>query len=82
MQSISVCGFLFRKTASHLALPPCFGAGIDLSEEKFTARHSVDSDGFLTAVYPDREKTTLASVINIVSEWPLAQDWFIAAKLE
>lgn len=73
----------FQKKLSVIpTLSTWFGGGIDISQEKFTTRHAIDSQGFLTAVYPDREKTTLAGVINVVSEWPLAQDWIIAAKLE
>ena len=59
-----------------------FGAGIDLSQEKLTTRHTVDSDGFLTEVFPDRKEITLAGIINVVGEWPLKDNWIIAAKLE
>lgn len=59
-----------------------FGAGIDISQEKFTARHTVDSDGFLINAYPDREGANVAGVINVVSEWSLPRNWMIAAKLE
>lgn len=63
-------------------LPIWFGAGIDISQERFTSRHTVDVDGFLITSYPDREETNLAGIVNIVSEWPLTRDWIIAAKLE
>lgn len=58
------------------------GAGIDISQENFMTRHTVDSDGFLIKAYPDREGTSVAGVVNAVSEWPLAHAWNIAAKLE
>lgn len=59
-----------------------FGAGLDISQEKFTTRHTVDSDGFLIKAYPDRERANLAGVINVVSEWSLTRNRMIAAKLE
>ena len=59
-----------------------YGAGIDISQENFTTRHTVDSDGFLIKAYPDREETNLSGVINLVSEWSLTHRWSIAAKLE
>ena len=59
-----------------------FGAGLDISQEKFTTRHTVDRDGFLIKAYPDREGANVAGVINVVSEWSLPRNWIIAAKLE
>lgn len=59
-----------------------FGAGIDISQEKFTTRYTIDSDGFLIKAYPDLEETSMAAIINIVSEWSVTRDWIIAAKLE
>ena len=59
-----------------------FGAGLDISQEKFTTRHTVDSDGFLIKAYPDREGKNLAGIVNVVSEWSLPRNWIIAAKFE
>jgi hypothetical protein len=59
-----------------------YGAGIDISQEKFTTRYTVDNDGFLIKAYPDLEETSLAAIINVVSEWSVTRDWIIAAKLE
>jgi hypothetical protein len=59
-----------------------FGAGIDISQEHFTTRHTVDNDGYLISAYPNLEETTAAGIINIISEWSMTRDWVIAAKLE
>jgi len=61
---------------------PWFGVGIGASSVTYTTRHTVDSDGFLLAAWPDREQTSIALLLNIVSEWPLTRNWDIGAKLE
>jgi len=61
---------------------PWFGVGIGVSRVTYTTRHTIDSDGFLLAAYPDREQTSIALLLNIASEWPLARNWDIGVKLE
>jgi len=61
---------------------PWFGVGIGASRVTYTTRHTTDPDGFLLAAYPDREQTSIVLLLNIVSEWPLARNWDIGAKLE
>ena len=58
------------------------GAGVDISQAKYTTRHTVDDEGFLLETYPDRKETTAAGVINIVGEWSLTRVWTIGAKPE
>lgn len=59
-----------------------FGVGVDISQAKYTSRHSIDSDGFLLETFSDREEIAAAGVINILGEWSLNRDWFIGVKLE
>ena len=61
---------------------PWFGLGIGVSQASYTTRYTVDADGFLLAVYPDRKQTSVALLLNVMSKWPLAKDWDIAARLE
>lgn len=61
---------------------PWLGAGIDLSNASYSARHTKDSEGFLIQAYPDREETDVSILLNLISEWSLQQDWTIGAKLE
>ncbi len=61
---------------------PWFGVGIAASRATYTTRHIVDADGFLIDTYPDREQTSVALLLNVVSEWSLTRDWDIGAKLE
>jgi hypothetical protein len=61
---------------------PWFGIGIGVSQASYTTRYTADADGFLLAVYPDRKQTSVALLLNVVNEWPLGQNWDIAAKLE
>lgn len=58
------------------------GAGVDLSQAKYTTRHIVDEDGFLLATYSDRDETMMAGVLNIIGEWSLSPVWTIGGKLE
>lgn len=58
------------------------GAGLDVSRNEYTSRYSVDNDGFLLNTYPDRTNTAWGINAQIISEWPLAKDWDLAAKLE
>lgn len=64
------------------AWAPWFGVGIGVSHVAYTTRYTVDSDGYLLAVYPDRKQTSIAFLLNVVSEWPLTPKWDIAAMLE
>lgn len=58
------------------------GGGMDISQAIYTARHTVDSDGFLLDVYPKREEMTAAGVLNVFGEWSMTPVWTIGAKLE
>ena len=64
------------------AWAPWFGVGMGVSQVSYTTRHTVDADGYLLDVYPDREQTAVALLFNMVSEWPLTRNLDIAAKLE
>ena len=64
------------------AWSPWFGAGIDLSNNHFSTRHTKDSEGFLIETFDDRDETNLSLLINMLSEWSLQKDWTVGAKLE
>lgn len=61
---------------------PWFGVGLGVSQATYTKRHTKDADGYLLEAYPDRDQTSIALLLNVVSEWPLTKNWDIAAKLE
>ena len=61
---------------------PWFGAGVDLSNNKYSTRHTKDSDGFLIEAFDDRDETSLSLLLNVLSEWSLQKDWTVGAKLE
>ena len=58
------------------------GAGLDVSRNEYTSRYSVDNDGFLLNTYADRTDTAWGLNVQIISEWPVAKDWDLAAKFE
>ncbi len=70
----------------HLPLMPgwvaWFGAGLGVSQTRYTTRHSIDSDGYLLARYPDRRDTGAALLLNVISEWAVSRHWHVAVKLE
>jgi hypothetical protein len=61
---------------------PWLGAGLDLSQAKYTLRHTKDSEGYLLDKYPDRSEVAVSLLVNAVSEWSIARDWSLAFKLE
>lgn len=61
---------------------PWLGAGLDVSNAKYSKRHTKDIDGFLIQSFPDRSETDASLVLNMVSEWALQQNWSFGAKLE
>lgn len=61
---------------------PWFGAGVDLSNNKYSTRHTKDSDGFLIESFDDRDETSFSLLLNVLSEWSLQKDWTVGAKLE
>lgn len=58
-----------------------FGGGLDVSRNKYSRRYTVDSGGFLLNTYADRSDTAVGVVTQLVIDWPVAQNWDIAAKL-
>ena len=69
----------FRLTKSW---SPWFGAGVDVSSTKYSARHTMDSEGFLLQQFDDRDEIGVSLLVNFVSEWVLHKEWSFAAKLE
>jgi len=61
---------------------PWFGAGIDLSDNQYTTRHTKDTDGYLIEAFDDRKETEFSLLLNMLSEWSLQKDWTVGAKLE
>lgn len=61
---------------------PWLGVGMDVSRNRYSKRYTVDSDGYLLATYPDRSTTAVGISVHAISEWALARDWDLSAKLE
>jgi hypothetical protein len=61
---------------------PWFGVGLDLSQAKYTLRHTKDNEGFLAERFPDRDEVAVSLLVNAISEWTIARDWSVALKLE
>ncbi len=58
------------------------GAGLGVSQTHYTARHTIDSEGYLLARYPDRQDIGAALLLNATSEWPVSRHWSLGVKLE
>jgi len=61
---------------------PWFGLGLDVSQAKYTLRHTKDAEGYLADRFPDRDEVAVSFLLNAISEWSIARDWSIALKLE
>lgn len=61
---------------------PWFGGGIQVSRDRFHERHTVDAQGYLNQVLPDRSQTETAVILNASSEWRMDWNWDIGVKLE
>jgi hypothetical protein len=61
---------------------PWLGLGLDLSQAKYTLRHTKDSKGFLDERFSDRDEVAVSLLVNAISEWSIAGDWSVALKLE
>ena len=68
------------------AWAPWLGAGLDVSQAKYTQRHTKYSEGFYKGfrkdIYPDRTEVAVSLLVNAVSEWTIGRDWSLAFKLE
>jgi len=84
-QNISSAGVRFSLQKSFrvtTSWSPWLGVGVSVSSTQYTARHTVDSDGYLLQQYDDRDEFGVSLLINFVSEWVLGKEWSVAAKLE
>ncbi len=59
-----------------------FGMGLGVRHDTYTARHTIDNEGFLRARFADRRETRAEAVLNFMSEWSLGRDWRFGLKLE
>lgn len=61
---------------------PWLGIGGGLYQEEFTRRHSVDSAGFLTGTYPDRDVTQFVISFDAMHEWELTRNMDLAVRVK
>lgn len=61
---------------------PWLGIGVGLYQEEFTRRHTVDSAGFLTGTYPDRDVTQFVIAFDAMHEWELTNSVDLAVRVK
>ena len=61
---------------------PWLGVGVDLSQNSYSSRHTVDDDGFLQNRFADRSEIDPGLIFNLISETELNRDWEMGVKLE
>lgn len=61
---------------------PWFGGGLQFSRDQFHERHTVDAQGYLNQILPNRDESETAVIVNASSEWRMDWDWDIGVKLE
>lgn len=57
------------------------GVGAAYSDVEFTLRHLVDSDGFLTQQFPDRDESYFSLMANITKEFTITEHIEIGADI-
>lgn len=66
----------------NLTLPgkPWFGVGLQVEQENYSLRHTVDEEGFLLQNYPDRDNLALSVLVDAATEWRLSRRWDVSGK--
>ena len=60
---------------------PWAGAGLGISQDQYTKRYVVDSEGYLDHSLPDRTKINFGMRLSAGVEWLLLNDWTAGAQL-
>ena len=63
-------------------ISPWLGMGVSGSIDRFTKRHTMDSEGFLQKRFDDRQQTSIGFVISAVQEWEVNRDWSVGLQAE
>jgi len=61
---------------------PWLGAGLTVSQTRYSTRHTEASDGYLLQKLDDRSSNTLGFVINAVVDWEVKRNWFAGLKAD
>lgn len=70
----SLAGWFQRRFRFGRSFKPWFGLGLQADILDITARHNIDSSGFLTNTYPDRSETGLGMSVNFSNEWNISKN--------
>lgn len=61
---------------------PWLGAGIDLSQSRYSKRFNVDMDGYLAETFPTRSTLNTGVVLNATHEWSFGSGFHVSTQLE
>lgn len=82
-QAITRLGARFTlQSRLNLLLPgkPWFGVGLQIAQENYSLRHTIDEEGFLLEAYPDRDTLAVSMLMDAATEWRLSRRWDVGAK--
>jgi hypothetical protein len=65
-------GYAWRFRASR-ELKPWVTLGLRLTQAEYTGRHTVDSDGFLIATFPDQTETAANATASVSNVWSVSK---------
>ena len=68
-------GYYQRRFRITRNFKPWLGVGMAVNYLDFTARHNIDSDGYLSAVYPDRKGAVFNLGVNANYSFELSRRW-------
>lgn len=60
---------------------PWAGAGVGISQDQYSKRYVVDSEGYLDRSLPDKTKINFGLRLSVGVEWLLINDWTAGAQL-
>jgi len=61
---------------------PWFGIGLNVSQEQYTQRHTIDGDGFLDQTFNDREETVISINLQAMSEHEINKQFSLGLRAQ
>ena len=61
---------------------PWIGIGLNVSQEEYTERHTIDGDGFLAQTFNDREETVISINLQAMSEYKMNKQFLLGLKAQ
>lgn len=61
-------------------IKPWMSAGVGISVVGYEQRHTMDSEGYLLELLPNRESATASALFSIANEWQVSKEWTVGTS--